>query len=107
MWRNHISTQRGEYASIYEAFFQQLTEIYDLAGKPHLNYPDHIFPYFNLNTDDSILYDEDIDIHRRVSKKDMRSDIDDDEDDVFESVGDSNKDEVDVSSECTIPLYVP
>ena len=33
MRRNHISTQGGEYANIYEAFFQQLTEIYDLAGK--------------------------------------------------------------------------
>ena len=43
----------------------------------------------------------------RVSKKDMQSDIDDDEDDMFESLGVSNEDEVDVSDECTIPPVCP
>ena len=102
MWRNHISTQRGEYANIYEAFFQHLTEIYDLAGKPHLDYPDHILPYFNPNKGDAISCDEDIDIQHRVSEKDMQSDIDDDQDVVFESVGVSNEDEIDVSNEFKI-----
>ena len=107
MRRNHISTQGGEYANIYEAFFQQLTEIYDLAGKPHLDYPDHIFPYFNPNTGDSISYDEDIDIQRRLSDEHIQSDIDEDEDDVFESLGVSKENEVHVSNECVSPSVCP
>ena len=43
-------------------FLNNLLEIYDLAGKPHLDYPDHIFPYFSPNTGNSISYDKDTDI---------------------------------------------